>query len=96
MADTGNNVRTGRRARHSLCPLTSYNEGELCPHAVHMAQWEDGEEADAQNSQGGCHQWMEQHGAAWTWAAEHGEPPLSCIDVFLLSLPVAFAFARVR
>ena len=60
MAGMGNNAHTGRRAGHSLCPLESCNEGELCPHAVHMALWmEDGVEADAPNSRGGCRQGME-------------------------------------
>ena len=61
MAGTGNNARTGRRARHSLCPLESCNEGELCLHAVHMAlRMEDGVEADAPNSRGGSRRGMEQ------------------------------------
>ena len=65
MAGTGNNACTGRRAGHSLCPLESCNEGELCPHAVHMAlRMEDGVEADAPNVRGGCRRGMERREAA--------------------------------
>ena len=47
MAGTGNNACTGRRAEHSLCPLECYTEGELCPHAMHVAlRMEDGVETD--------------------------------------------------
>ena len=60
MAGMGNSARTGRRVGHSLCPLESCNEGELCPHAMHMAlRMEDGVEADAPNSRGGCRRGME-------------------------------------
>ena len=56
----GEQCATGKRAGHSLCPLESCNEGELCPHAVHMAlRMEDGVEADAPNSRGGCRRGME-------------------------------------
>ena len=73
MAGTGNNACTGRRAGHSLCPLESCNEGELCPHAVHMAlRMEDGVEANAPNSRGGCRRGMEQREPT---IAKDGEPP---------------------
>ena len=72
MAGTGNNACTGRRAGHSLCPLESCTEGELCPHAVHMAlRMEDGVEADAPKSRG----MSPRDGAARTRAVEDGEPP---------------------
>ena len=65
MAGTGNDACTGRRAGHSLCPLESCNEGELCPHAVHMAlRMEDGVEADDPNAWGGCRRGMERREAA--------------------------------
>ena len=51
MAGAENNACTGRKAGHSLCPLESCEEGELCPDAVHMALWvEDGMEGDALNA----------------------------------------------
>ena len=60
MAGAGNNARTERRAGHSLCPLESYREGEICLHAMHMAlRMEDGMKGDALNVQAGCRQWME-------------------------------------
>ena len=60
MAGTGNNACTRRRAGHSLCPLESCTEGELCPHAVHTAlQMEDGIEADTPKSWGECRRGME-------------------------------------
>ena len=60
MAGIGNNARTGRRVGHSLCPLESCKDNELCPHAVHMALLvEDGIEVDTSNAREGCHQWME-------------------------------------
>ena len=53
-------ARAGRKAGHSLCPLESCEEGELCPHAVHMAlRVEDGMERDAPNARAGCRQRME-------------------------------------
>ena len=63
MASIGNNAHIGRRAGHSLCPLESCEEGELCPHAVHMALRKgDGIGGDALNAQAGCNQPMEQRG----------------------------------
>ena len=59
MAGVGIKASVGRGAEHSLCPLESCEEDELCLHAVHMAlRMEDGIEADALNSWGGCCQWM--------------------------------------
>ena len=56
MAGTGNNGCVGRRAGHSLCSLESYEEGELYPHAVHMAlQMEYGMGGDAPDGRPGCH-----------------------------------------
>ena len=47
-------MRAGGRAGHSLCPLGSCKEDELCPHAVHMAlRVEDGMERDAPNARAG-------------------------------------------
>ena len=60
MAGAGNNAHDGRIATHSLCPLESCEEGELCLHTVHMALWvEDGMGGDAPNIWAGCHQRME-------------------------------------
>ena len=54
MASAKNNAYVGRRVGHSLCPLESSKEGELCLHAVHMALWiEDGMEGDALNAWAG-------------------------------------------
>ena len=62
MAGAGNDVCAERKAGHSLCPLESYEEGELCLHAMHMAlQVEDVMERDAPNARTGCFQWMEWH-----------------------------------
>ena len=62
MAGAENNARAGRRAGHFLCPLESCKEGELCPHAVHMAlRMEDGIRRDALNARRGCRQRMERH-----------------------------------
>ena len=47
MAGARINAHTRRRVGHSLCPLGTCEEGELCPHAVHMAlRMEDGREGD--------------------------------------------------
>ena len=74
MAGAGNNAHVlGGEAGHSLCPLESCEEGELCPHAVHMAlRMEDGIGGDALNARAGCHS---ADGAARTQVAEGGEPP---------------------
>ena len=62
MAGAGNNARAGGRAGHSLCPLGSCKEDELCPHAVHMAlRVKDGVERDAPNARAGGRQRMERH-----------------------------------
>ena len=56
MAGAGNDAHIGRRVGHSLCPLESCEEGELCPHAMHMAmQMGDGIGGDALNA------WEEYH-----------------------------------
>ena len=61
MAGVGIDVHIGRRVGHDVCALGSCEEGELCPHAVHMELWmEDGREGDALNAWAGCRQWMEQ------------------------------------
>ena len=39
MASMGSDVHVGRRAGHALHPLGSYEECELCVHAMHMALW---------------------------------------------------------
>ena len=78
MAGARNNARAGRRAGHSLCPLGSCKEGELCPHAVHMAlRVEDGMKRDAPNTRAGCRQQMEQrrHGQ------KRAENPLAVTEV---------------
>ena len=60
MAGAGNNAPTGRKAGHSLCPLESYEEGELCLNAMHMAlRVENGMEGDALNAWAGCRQGMD-------------------------------------
>ena len=87
MAGAGNNARIGRRAGQSLCPLESYEEGELCPHAVHMAlRVEDGMGEDAPNARVGCHQQMERCGheqqrAEKPLAAKKGVPDATkCLE----------------
>ena len=51
---------TGSKAGHSLCPLERCEEGELCPHARHIAlRMEDGIGKDALNIWEGRRQWME-------------------------------------
>ena len=60
MAAAGINARIGRKVGHSLRPLESCKEGELCPHTVHMAlRVEDGMGGNAPNAWAGCHQRME-------------------------------------
>ena len=60
MAGAGSNACTRRKAGHSLCPLESCKEGELCPPDVHMAlRMEEGMEGDALNARMGCRQRME-------------------------------------
>ena len=62
MAGARNNACTGRKEGHYLCPLESCEEGELCPHAMHMAlRVKDGLERDALSARAGCRQWMERH-----------------------------------
>ena len=62
MAGARNNVCARGRVGHSLCPLGSCKEDELCPHAMHMAlRVEDGMERDALNARAGCRQRMERH-----------------------------------
>ena len=78
MAGAGNNAPAGRKAGHFLCPLESCEEGELCPHAVHMApRVEDGMEKDAPNAQAGRRQRMERcrHGQ------QRAENPLTAREV---------------
>ena len=78
MAGAGNNTRAVGRAGHSLCPLGSCKEDELCPHAVHMAlRVEDGVERDAPNARVGGRQWMEQRGHG----QQRVENPLAATEV---------------
>ena len=63
MAGARSNAHSGRTAGHSLCLLESCEEGELCPHAVHVAQrMEDGIGGDALNVRRECHQRIEWYG----------------------------------
>ena len=61
MVGVRNNAHAERKVGHSLCPLQSCKEDELCPHAMHMAlQVEDGMERDAPNARTGGRQQTEQ------------------------------------
>ena len=78
MAGGGDNARAGRRVGHSLCPLGSCKEDELCPHAMHMAlRVEDGLERDAPNARGGCRQQMERRRRG----QQRAESPLAATEV---------------
>ena len=78
MAGSGNNEHAGRRAGHSLCPLGSCKEDELCPHAVHMAlRVEDGMERDAPKARVGCCQRMERR----RHRQQRPENPLAATEV---------------
>ena len=80
MASVGNNACTGRKVGHSFCPLESCEEGELCPHAVHMALWvEDGMDRDAPNAWAGCRQRVERH----RHGQQRAENPLAATEVVL-------------
>ena len=60
MASAGINVRVGTGMGHALCPFESYEEVDLCPHAVYMAlRMEDGKEVDVMNAWAGRRQWTE-------------------------------------
>ena len=66
---------TRRRAGHFLCPLESYEEGQLCLHAVHMVlRVEDGMGRDALNARVVTRQ-SPVDGAVRTWGAKSREPP---------------------
>ena len=43
MDSVGSDMHVGRRAGHALCPMGSYEEGDLCPHTVHIALWMEDE-----------------------------------------------------